>query len=262
MSGRADSSPGIRVPELGPSLGHMVVPSAGVPGSPSPVPRSPFPRPELDDIRYDLVTAIFELAGEAREWSAGADRDLALSALNRAAWLHAWERAVAAAAERVAAAIDAALQGAARESRMPTRRARRLVLGPIERRAIAGRLGAGGGPLLASLDLLEETIPSLRTAASLDPAAHEAWHRGLTTAARRLEAAWLALDDATGRERQRWSREVEAVRCWRRPLWPVWVVAAVLFGLATWLGLVIGGYLPAPSFFQGWVAAWWQRFSW
>jgi hypothetical protein len=232
----------------------MVAPAPPVAGSSSgAVP--------LDDIRYDLVTAVFELAGEAREWCTGADRDLALAALNRAAWLHAWERAVGVAAERVAAQVDRALQETAWEVRMPRRRARLLVLSPGERRAIAGRLGAGGGPLLASLDALEEAIPPLRTTASPDPAAHEAWQRALTTAARRLEAAWLVLEDAAAREWAAWSGEVEQLRTWRRPLWPVAVAGALILATATWMGLILGGYLDAPAFFQGIAEAWWRRLS-
>jgi hypothetical protein len=44
-----------------------------------------------------------------------------------------------------------------------------------------------------------------------------------------------------------WSREVEAVRAWRRPLWPLIAFAIVVFLLATITGLLLGGYLPIPS---------------
>jgi hypothetical protein len=61
----------------------------------------------LDDIRLDLVTGIFELAGAARSFAASGDRQGAISSLSRVAWLGLWERAVAAAAERLAALVNA-----------------------------------------------------------------------------------------------------------------------------------------------------------
>ena len=82
------------VPELGPALGHL--------GDP------PLSRSERgssicsDDIRLDLVTGIFELAGAARSFAAAGDRQGAIASLARVAWLKLWERAVAAAAERLA----------------------------------------------------------------------------------------------------------------------------------------------------------------
>ena len=48
------TAPPDAIPELGPSLGRLVDPPAGVPGA---------LRVPLDDIRIDLVTGVFDLAG-------------------------------------------------------------------------------------------------------------------------------------------------------------------------------------------------------
>ncbi len=249
MSGRADPPVSIRVPELGPSLGRMVA-SASTPGDLDWI--------SLHDIRWALVTTVLEMAGEAREWSASADRDLTLGALGRASWVEAWERAVSAAVEQVVLEIDVRLTEAAVESRMPRRLLRRWLVTAVDRRAIAGRLGGGGAPFLAALDSLEEAVSPLRAARAPDPAAHEAWQRALTTVARRLESAWLALQQATAQEWAGWATDVERIRDWRRPLWPLCLMGGALFGAATYLGLVLGGYLSLPGFLQGLASAWWR----
>lgn len=242
----------VRVPELGPLLGRLVVPA----GTANP---GAAPWVVLDDIRYQLVTTVLEHAGEAREWGGEAERGLALTPLNRAALLGAWDRAVSGAAQRVVREIDARLAAAAHQSRMPLRRLRDCQVTPIETRAITARLGEGAGPFLQSLDALEVALASLRRGETA-PAAFAAWENALHTTARRLEAAWLALEEAVRREETGWAVEWDRVRCWRRPAWPVWSLGGLLFGAATWLGLVIGGYLPVPGFLRPFAEAWWGRF--
>src|SRR6266700_1101044 len=176
----------LRVPELAPPLGRVLVPR-----------RLEEPWVPLDDIREELATRVMELGGEARAAAARDDRDRVLDAVSRRAWLAAWEGAVRRAGERVTAALDAEIERAARRVRMPRRRRRRRLLAGSEKRAIAARLAAGGETLVAALDALD------------------------------------------------------AVAGWRPSLWPLvalWTPLAV--GLV-WLGLVLGGYLPAPA----WLAA-------
>jgi len=86
----------------------------------------------------------------------------------------------------------------------------------------------------------------------LDHAAHGAWQDALQTAARRLEAAWLALEAAVEAERERWAPEIAELAAWRPALWPVIVLWAPLAAAALWLGLIFGGYLDAPI----WLAQW------
>src|SRR3989454_417220 len=160
----------LRVPELAPSLGRVLVPR-----------RLEEPWVPLDDIREELATRVIELGGEARAAAAGEDRDRVLDAVSRAG-------------ERVPAALGGEIERAARRVRMPRRlRRRRLLTGP-EKRAIAARLAAGGEPLVAALDALDAVATRVREASVLDKAAHAEWQEALRTAARRLEAAWLALE--------------------------------------------------------------------
>jgi len=48
-------------------------------------------------------------------------------------------------------------------------------------------------------------------------------------------------------ERRRWALETEAIARWRPPLWPVIVLWTPLAVGLIWLGLVLGGYAPAPA---------------
>src|SRR5207253_121260 len=127
---------------------------------------------------------------------------------------------------------------------------RRLLTGP-EKRAIAARLAAGGEPLVAALDTLDGVATRVREASVLDKAAHAEWQEALRTAARRLEAAWLALETQVVDEHRRWADEIDAVARWRPSLWPLVTLWTPLGVALVWLGLVLGGYLPAPA----WLAA-------
>src|SRR5437016_4222164 len=127
---------------------------------------------------------------------------------------------------------------------------RRLLTGP-EKRAIAARLAAGGEPLVAALDALDAVATRVREASVLDKAAHAEWQEALRTAARRLEAAWLALETQVADEHRRWADEIDAVARWRPSLWPLVALWTPLGVALVWLGLVLGGYLPAPA----WLAA-------
>jgi hypothetical protein len=70
-----------------------------------------------------------------------------------------------------------------------------------------------------------------------------------------LEAAWLNLEEAVEREAARWQEVADRVAHWRRPLWPVVAVGALVTALAAWFGLAYGGYLPAPD----WLVRLWDQ---
>jgi hypothetical protein len=235
------------VPELGPSLGRLTDPGAE-PGADGPGVR-------LDDIRLRLVTGVFELAGAARGFAAAGDEQGAMASLSRVAWLGLWEKALASAADRITASVNTGLDVAAEESRYPRRRLEPLRLRADDTRAIAARLGRGGAPFVAALDLLEQAARS----PSPNGDAARAWRDRLNAAARRLEAAWLALEVAAAEEQRHWQTDVERVRRWRRPRWPLWLISAVVVGAAAYLGLVLGGYLPVPSALEGLAQWWWAR---
>jgi hypothetical protein len=239
------------VPELGPSLGRLgdLPPEAGA----GPL------GARLDDIRLRLVTGVFELAGAGRAFAAAGDPQGAMASLGRVAWLALWEKAVAASAERVAVTVNARLEEAAAESRFPRRRLRAALLTPDDTRAIAARLGGAGGPFVVALDHLEQAVHGMTTHRGREGPAAAQWRSALTAAARRLEAAWLALEQGAAAEQRRWQVDIEQVRAWHLPRWPLWLLTAIVLAGATYLGLVLGGYLPVPPALAGFADFWWSR---
>jgi hypothetical protein len=134
---------------------------------------------------------------------------------------------------------------------MPPQHWRRRLVSAAEQRAIAARLAAGGEGLVAALDALDGAAAQVREASVLDKPAHAEWQDALRAAARRLEAAWLALEAEVAEERRRWAEELDQVARWRPSLWPVLLLWTPVAAALVWLGLVLGGYLPAPA----WLAA-------
>jgi hypothetical protein len=239
------------VPELGPSLGRLTDPAQPAAG--------PLDL-RLDDIRLKLVTGVFELAGAGRSFAAAGDPVGAATSLNRVAWLTLWEQAVAASAERVTSTVNARLEEAAAESRYPRRKLREVALTPADTRAIAARLGGGGAPFVAALDELEQATYGISSQGARERGGTAAtWRAALSAAARRLEAAWIALEEAVEREQLRWQADVRRVHAWRLPRWPLWLITALVLGAATYLGLVLGGYVPVPPVLEGFADYWWSR---
>lgn len=238
------------VPELGPSLGRLTEPAQPAAG-PLGV--------RLDDIRLKLVTGVFDRAGAARSFATAGDPVGAAASLNRVAWLGLWEQAVAAAADRITATVNARLEDAAAESRYPRRKLRNLVLTPADTRAIAARLGGGGAPFVAALDDMERAAHGLSSRGAAADGAAAAWRAALMAAARRLEAAWLALEESATREQERWQGDVRRVHGWHLPRWPLWLITALVLGAAAYLGLVLGGYVPVPPMLERVAELWWSR---
>ena len=237
------------VPELGPALGRLCDRPTSASGR----------WVRLDDVRLALVSGIFELAGAARAFAVADDRAGAVSSLNRQAWQGEWERAVAEATDRIVRAVDARFASAAREARLPARRRGQLPLADPDRHAISGRLGAGSLPFLQSLEALDQTVPGVSAAGARGEAAVRQWQEAVLAVARRLESAWLALEAAAVREEALWISEVQQVRAWRRPMWPLWLVTGLMLAVATYLGLVFGGYLPIPDPLMPVAQAVWSR---
>jgi hypothetical protein len=256
MGGRVNRTlvgTGLVIPELGPAFGRLVAPPHAPPGT-------PLPWIGLEDIRLGLVSQLFDLAGDARRWAREGDRELALATLNRQAWETAWGRALQAVAERAAATITERLGAAAREARLPGRRAAALPLDEGEIRALAARLAQGATGFHAALAELDQLAHQARSDRS-PPTAALAWQEALLTVARRLEAAWLALEEALAREWLVWDQEVEDLRRWRRPLWPLVLGGVVLFGVLLYAGLALGAYVPAPGPLRAPVEAWRARWN-
>lgn len=251
MTGTA--RPLLIIPELGPALGRLVAPPAPVPGAaPHWVP--------LDDIRLGLVSQVFDHAGDARRWAREGDRELALTTLTHAALEQEWVRIIKAVAERVAEQVNLRLAAAARESRLPVRHARRLPLEATEVHAIAARLSQGDAGFREALVLLDQALHAARSDRAT-PEAVAAWQEALLTLARRLESAWLGMEEALAREGREWDAEVEDVRRWQRPRWPLLLVGVVLFGTALYTGLLLGGYLPVPDLLRPLAEGIWARWN-
>jgi hypothetical protein len=234
------------IPEIGPMLGRLAEPARDHAGLVA-----------LDDIRLQLVSDLFELAGAARSFADAGDLASAAQSLNRHGWLAAWERAVAAAARRVAERIEFQLRSAAAESRLPKRRLTRVLLTDDERRGIAVRLGTGGALLVDALDEMEHSVRETARRG----ATGEAWREALTAVARRLESAWTSLERAAATEVAAWQEDGDDVRRWKRARWPLWITTVLVLALLGWLALVLGGFVHAPAWFRP-AAQWWWNHGW
>ena len=238
------------LPELGPWLGRLC--NAGAAGK---VLHHFVP---LDDIRLALATGVLDLAGAARGFS-GDDHAAIVGSLHARSWRQLWEKALGGATRRTADAINAGFTSAAAESRFPKRRLARLQVNEAELAAMTARLGAGAIPFEASLSRLEELAHAAGASGPRSEAAFGRWSDGLAAAARQLESAWMALEEAVDREGARWQGEIEKVRQWTRPRWPLWVITGVLLAAAAWLGLVLGGFLQVPAWLLPFAEFWWTR---
>ncbi|MFQ6047713.1 MAG: hypothetical protein ACE5PT_15370 [Gemmatimonadales bacterium] len=230
----------LRIPELGPSLGKVV---SGVGRTVGGIP--------LDGVRHRLATRILASAGEARRLAAREERSAALAAIGRTVWVEAWEEAVAQVSGLVVRRVSQTLQAEARAVRMPPRKLRVVAPDAGEERALAARLGSAGASLIPALDQLEDLASRVLDATPHEREAVQAWQEALRTAARRLEAAWLAMEEAVRVELGRWGGIALEIAAWRKPLWPVGVVGGVLMVAAVWLGLVLGGYVAPPDWLVG-----------
>jgi hypothetical protein len=240
------------VPELGPSLGRLSDPPV------ASVDRGALGL-TFEDIRLDLVTSIFDVAGAARSFMAAGDRQGAIASLGRVAWLERWEHAVGSAAQRLADVVNLRLREAAIESRLPASQLTMFLLTPEDVRAIGSRLGSGGANFVSALDAMEQTVPAAAASGARGRLGQEEWQVALAATARRLESAWLALIEAARTEQDRWRGEIERVRSWQRPQWPLWVITGLVLLVLGYLGLILGGYLPVPPPLRGLAEYWWSR---
>ncbi len=149
------------------------------------------------------------------------------------------------------------LEAEARAVRMPRRQRARVGVNDAERSALAARLGSAGANLVPALDDLEEHARRAERATGLEPNAVAEWQYALNLAARRLEEAWLELEETVERESATWMQAASRISAWRRPVWPVVVGGSLLLAAASWLGLVLGGYVEPPQ----WLTVVWSRIA-
>lgn len=220
MTGRGRGGPAL--PELGPWLGRL----------PEVVRRDTDPDHELDPVRLELVTAMFERAAAARDFLLAGDVDGARAGLDRAAWLEVWRRAVEQVAERTGAVIDARLELAARRSGAPRRCLLAARPDAEERAMLHARLDSAGAPLEREL------------ARGGDPTE---WPAAVRRRAAALEESWDELERLAREAVSARSPAVAALEGWRPPT-ALWVGLAAVLGLvAGWLGLALGGWIPRPA---------------
>lgn len=242
-----EESLSLGVPELGGALGRVAAPRPGRED------------PSLDGIRIALATDLFVAAGEARKLAAGGDISAAVEALGETVWTGAWEQAVSAAGRRFADQLLAEFGQAAVESRMPRAYLTRWVPTEPELRAVTAHLGKGTRRLDLALEELATLATRVQDRGAPDSAAFLEWSRAVDLCARRIEAAWIELLEAAGKERRRWSVEVDRVRQWHRPRWPMWLLSGLLVAAALYLGFVFGGFVEPPAFLRPMAEAWWER---
>jgi hypothetical protein len=227
------------VPELGPSLGKLVTGTGRTPGGFS-----------LTGIRHHLVTKMIETAGEARRLAANDERSAAIFAVSPVFWLTAWEETINAVATMVLEQVTGQINREADRVGMPPEVRERFLPGASERRTLGARLGSAGAGLVRVLDDLERRGAAALAATALERSSMDAWHDALRAAGRRLEEAWLLLEDRVEMELAKWNPVIEQVGRWRKPLTPVLITGVVLLALAIWLGLTLGGFIPAPAFIR------------
>ena len=208
------------VPELGPLLGRFA-------GS---EPRGPAAFP-LDDLRFRLLSALYERFGQARRELAAGNPSRAAHLISRDTFLEVWKEASGTAGDRLLAELDRRFDAAREESRMPAAAAARLRPSDADRKTIRARIEAAGIPL--------ERIVSPPDAENLNSA--------LLHAAMALDDSWERLGSTLVAELRSWEGEVSRVRAWRRSTVPLWIITGVTALLAIALGLSLGGYLPAPG---------------
>jgi hypothetical protein len=218
------------VPELGPLLGRLLTPA------------EPAPDALLDELRLELLTTLFAAAGRARTAARQEGTAAARAQLAHAVWLDTFRQTARSAASGTADLIDRRIRDAARVSRMPDRRLAHHLLTPADRETLLHRMTSAGIPL-------ERTPP---------PEDAEPWAEGLRRSAAALEASWERVVRFVGEELVRGDAVARAVSQWCRSSAPLWILTGALLLLALYLGLVVGGYLPAPGPLASLRALWWS----
>lgn len=196
------------------------------------------PLPGLDDIRLAMVGELFDAAAEVR--NGGAD-----SALDPPTWLAVYRKAAQQAASLITGEIHRRLEAATMVSGIPRRLLLRRLPNEEDIAIVRHRAEAAGIPLerLASASPLEDLPGQARRAAAA------------------LLDAWDRLEQAMTEELGRWTVVARGIESWRRDPRPLWVTTVLAGVFAIWLGLAIGGYLPAPGLI-GAVRDWWWSLPW
>lgn len=191
---------------------------------------APRPRPtpgqlDLDPVRQALVQRLLEQAHTP-------DPD----------WLAAWHPVTDTVLELLSGDLHARATAAGQASLAPDKVVRSAQLDEEDRRILRARLASAAIPL--------EQVVAAR-AGSLGP-------RGFPAVGGAVEESWLTLEATVAAVAGEWAPRVAAVARWRRPLRRLWWATAIAVAAATVLGLLLGGYLPAPRWLEPLVTWWWS----
>ncbi|MEZ4586819.1 MAG: hypothetical protein R2909_10495 [Gemmatimonadales bacterium] len=213
----------LELPELGPWLGRL----------PEVARRDTEDDFALDPVRWAMVSELFERADAARDFLLAGDAEGARTALDRAAWLAVWSPVVGHVAGRIEAALAARVARAARVSAASPRQLEPLVLHDDDLAVLRAKLDAAAIPLEREL--------------ARAPARGSEWLAQIRRACHALEASWNELEATARGELAARRPAIDRVARSepRRLLW--WTSIGVAAAGAGWLGLALGGYLPAPA---------------
>jgi hypothetical protein len=210
------------IPELGPLLGTLIEPAnSGSEDAP------------LDAVRLSMVGALFDRAGTARGLLASGDEAGARMALGPRVWVGIWEDAADRSAAAVTRRIDRQIRQAAAYSRYPRKRLMPQLPSAEDRRVFAARLSAAGIGLESAARVLES--------------AGAEWQEAQRRMAGELEQSWHRLVQTAHEELAIWEGKSHAIRAWRRAWWPLLAGGGAAIAFSTWIGLMLGGYLPVPD---------------
>lgn len=161
-------------------------------------------------------------------------------------WLAPWTQVTETVAAQVVDSLRVRAAAAAAASHAPERVARIAHLGDDDVRIVQARIASTGIPL-------EQAVAALPAGAAFD--------RAFPAVGGAVEESWLGLERMVATVVGEWAPHIATVATWRRPTTPLWIGTAVALTGAILLGLVVGGYLPAPGWFQP-VVAWWWSLPW
>ncbi len=223
------------LPEIGPFLGRMTDVTR----------RYADASPDLDRIRLDLVSRVFERVSEARKHLEAGDSDGAAALLAPEVWVGWWRGTATLATGTLLDAHRERLLAAAVRRRFSAHRALALLPDGDARSVVAARIEAAGIPL--------ETLA--RDGTGTDPV--DSMRRWAVA----LDDAWDELENLVGRELAVLSASIRTVDAWRPPLWP-WIGAGLTAALALgWLALALGGQITRPAWLDP-LAGWFWSLPW
>ncbi|MDZ4673951.1 MAG: hypothetical protein SGI84_05820 [Gemmatimonadota bacterium] len=156
-------------------------------------------------------------------------------------WMAAWDPVIDSVSQQVVDQVRAGATAAVRASLAPERVVRTALPDEDDLRILRAQIGSAGIPL--------------------EQAAAGSMAHSFATIGGAVEESWLALETMVAAVIEEWRPRIAAVAAWRRPTTGLWIGTGVGATAAIGVGLVIGGYLPAPAWLEP-VISWWWSLPW